>query len=94
MAKMNYKKILPNTNTGDIIEGFGFAGGPRGVSKSAPIKEVQTKPKKSLKKQKLKVKKKKNNEEIEETHPTVKYYRKMFPNKKKRMELFGDLYEG
>jgi len=31
MAKKNYKKT-PKTNTGDIIEGFGFAGGPRGMS--------------------------------------------------------------
>ena len=53
MAKMNYKKILPKTNTGDIIEGFGFAGGPRGFSRSKPIKEVQTTPKKSLQNQKV-----------------------------------------
>ena len=48
------KKILPKTNTGDIIEGFGFAGGPRGFSRSAKIKEVQIKPKKSLQNQKPK----------------------------------------
>jgi len=29
MAKKNYKKT-PKTNTGDIIEGFGFAGGTGG----------------------------------------------------------------
>ena len=34
-----------------------------------------------------------NEEEIEAMHPTKKYFREMFPNKKQRMELFGDLYE-
>jgi|DEB0MinimDraft_4_1074332.scaffolds.fasta_scaffold154035_2 hypothetical protein len=33
MAKKNYKKT-PKTNVGDIIEGFGFSGGPRGKSAS------------------------------------------------------------
>tara|TARA_B100000003_G_C10768730_1_gene306105 strand:- start:190 stop:567 length:378 start_codon:yes stop_codon:yes gene_type:complete len=32
MAKKNYKKT-PKTNTGDIIEGFGFAGGTGGKIK-------------------------------------------------------------
>ena len=56
MTTPKKKKILPKTNTGDIIEGFGFAGGPRGVSRSAKIKEVmkkyRIKPKKSLQNQK------------------------------------------
>ena len=48
------KKKLPKSRTGEILDEMG--GGPRGFSRSAKIKEVQTKPKKSLKKQKVKPK--------------------------------------
>ena len=37
MATKNYKKP-PKTNTGDIIDGFGFAGGPRGMSRKTGYK--------------------------------------------------------
>tara|TARA_Y100000310_G_C20587210_1_gene766086 strand:+ start:410 stop:685 length:276 start_codon:yes stop_codon:yes gene_type:complete len=85
------KKNLPKTNIGDIVEGFGFAGGPRGFSKMDGIKEIKVKPKVKVKPKAKK--KKKMEEEIEEVHPTKKYYRKQYPNKKQRMELFGNLYE-
>ena len=51
MTLKRYKKILPKTKTGEIIESMG-GGGPRGFSRSKKIEEVQTKPKKSLLKQK------------------------------------------
>ena len=63
------------------------------VTKEVAEEASEKAAKKRIKKEALKIKKKKNNEEIEETHPTKKYYRKMFQNKKQRMELFGDLYE-
>ena len=37
------KKKLPKSRTGEILDEMG--GGPRGFSRSAKIKEVQTKPK-------------------------------------------------
>ena len=40
MATKNYKKT-PKTNTGDIIEGFGFAGGTGGKIKPGPNKQGQ-----------------------------------------------------
>ena len=40
MAKKNYKKT-PKTNVGDIIEGFGFSGGPRGSSNSVKITKFE-----------------------------------------------------
>ena len=48
------KKKLPKSRVGEILDELG--GGPRGFSRSAKIKEVQTKPKKSLMKQKGKPK--------------------------------------
>mgnify|MGYP004290021887 FL=1 len=48
------KKKLPKSRAGEILDELG--GGPRGFSRSAKIKEVQTKPKKSLMKQKVKPK--------------------------------------
>lgn len=48
------KKKLPKSRAGEILDEMG--GGPRGFSRSAKIKEVQTKPKKSLKNQKVKPK--------------------------------------
>ena len=68
MAKKNYKKT-PKTNVGDIIEGFGFSGGPRGFSRSKPIKEVQTTPKKSLQNQKVSEKPKVNKLKIKPSQP-------------------------
>ena len=38
------KKKLPKSRAGEILDELG--GGPRGFSRSAKIKEVQTKPKK------------------------------------------------
>ncbi len=51
------KKKLPKSRAGEILDEMG--GGPRGFSRSAKIKEVQTKPKKSLQNQKVKAKDKK-----------------------------------
>ena len=47
MAKKNYKKT-PKTNTGDIIEGFGFAGGTGGKIKPGPNRYGQD-PKRMIK---------------------------------------------